>query len=219
MKNNLVTNLIINIVIPVIILTRFTEHLGAVYGLVLALLFPFLYGLYDFIKNKNVNVFSVLGIISVPLTAGIGLLQLDPKLIAIKESAIPLIIGLAILISTKTKYPIVKKILYNEKIMNIDKINGLLKSKNDMDKKLFNASIIVSISFFLSALLNYTFASLIVVSNPGTEAFNQELGYLTAISFPAIALPSMVVFVIALFYIVRSIKKLTGLKAEEIFNI
>jgi hypothetical protein len=37
----------------------------------------------------------MLGFVSVLLTGGIGLLQLDPKWIAVKEAAVPAVIGLA----------------------------------------------------------------------------------------------------------------------------
>ncbi|HBN16265.1 MAG TPA: MFS transporter, partial [Pseudohongiella sp.] len=99
-----------NIIIPVVILSRFNgeDSLGPSLSIVVALAFPILYGLWDLRESGKINPFSVLGVISVFLTGGISLLQLDPQYIAIKEAAIPGIIGLAVLISQRTRFPLVK---------------------------------------------------------------------------------------------------------------
>ena len=56
------------------------------------------------------------------------------------------------------------------------------------------------------------------MSPAGTAAFNEELGTLTALSYPAIALPSTAVMFLALYYIFKQITKLTGLQFEEILS-
>ena len=43
----------------------------------------------------------------------------------------------------------------------------------------------IASSFFLSAVLNYSLAKILVKSQPGTEAFNAELGRMTALSSAA----------------------------------
>ena len=88
----------LNILIPVIILTRFSaeDRLGPVYGLLVALAFPVIYGLYDFTRRRNFNLFSALGVVGILLTGGVGLLKLDVQWIAIKEAGIPLILGIVV---------------------------------------------------------------------------------------------------------------------------
>ena len=73
-------------------------------------------------------------------------------------------------------------------------------------------------SFFLSSTLNYILAKMIVMSPSGTEAFNIEVGKMNAISFPVIAVPSMIIMVLSLMYIFRSIRLLTGLTFEEVMH-
>jgi hypothetical protein len=63
--------------------------------------------------------------------------------------------------------------------------------------------------------MNYTLAIWIVVSPAGTTAFNEELGRLTLLSYPMIALPSMLIMVAVLYYLARSIRELAGLKLAE----
>lgn len=222
-KDNLLFNILLNIAIPTLILMKLSgeEHLGTQWAVVVALAFPITYGLRDFIINRKFNIFSALGFISVLLTGGISLLQLDPQYIAIKEAAIPGLIGLITLISIKTPYPLVKTFLYNDTVLKVDKIAGALKQHGTeaaFEKTLKNASFLVAGSFFLSSALNYILAKLLVVSAPGTEAFNAELGKMTALSFPVIALPVTIVMMGAMYYLFRNIHRLTHLTLEEIIN-
>jgi hypothetical protein len=80
------------------------------------------------------------------------------------------------------------------------------------------ASWLLAGSFFLSSGLNFMLAKLIVRSPSGTTTFNEELGRMTALSYPVIVLPSMAVMMIALWYLFRSIKRLTHMDLEEIFH-
>ncbi|NOU49791.1 MFS transporter [Pseudoalteromonas sp. JBTF-M23] len=214
------SQLLFNIIIPVVILTRFSgeAHLGPTLGVIVALLFPLGFGLWERKKTGKFNFLSALGFVSVLLTGGISLLELDAKYIAIKEAAIPGLIGVAVIVSQYTKYPLLKTMLFNESVMDIKKIEQALEQKGNREKlpKIqVIASNILAGSFFLSSVLNYVLAKMIVVSPAGTEAYNNELGRMTALSYPVIVLPTMVLFFAALFYLFSSLKKLTGLKVEE----
>ena len=220
---SMLANLAFNIIIPTLILTKLSseDYLGPVYSIVVALSFPIIYGLKDYVQTKKANFFSALGILSVVLTGGISLLQLDPQYIAIKEAAIPACFGLATLFSIRTRYPLVKTFLYNDQILQIQKVKNCLQqydNEQEFERKLANASFMVAGSFFLSSVLNYILAKVILVSEPGTVEFTEELGKMTALSFPVIALPSTIVLMAALYYLLHHIQKLTHLKAEDIFN-
>ncbi|NJK81737.1 MAG: MFS transporter [Chloroflexaceae bacterium] len=211
--------LLLNIIIPSIILIQLSseERLGPVYSLVLALAFPLGYGIYDLIRARRIGFMTVLGLVSVLLTGGIGLLQLDVQWLRIKEAAIPFIIGVAVLVSLRTPYPLVRTLLGN--VLDMPRVHAALAARGTtavFEQRLTRATLMVAGSFFLSAILNYTLASLIVVSPPGTSAFNEELGRLTALSFPAIALPSLLVAFAALWYVLHSIKQLAGLDVVEV---
>ena len=103
--------------------------------------------------------------------------------------------------------------------MDTQRINQALVQHNrlqEFDKLLVNASWILAGSFFLSSVLNYLLAVVILTAEPGTVAFNEQLGKMTALSFPVIALPAMLVLTADLFYLFRGITKLTGMPLEEI---
>lgn len=212
-------NLAFNIIIPVIILTRFAgdDRLGPTWSIIIALAFPICYGLWDLKNSGKINPFSVLGVISVLLTGGISLLQLDPQYLAIKEAAIPGIIGLAVLISQKTRFPLVKTLILNGQIIQTRALYEALEEKGTLhlfERRLSQASLIVAGSFFMSSVLNYILTRVIVVSPPGTSEFSEELGRMTALSYPVIALPSMIVLMLAIWFVFSQIRKLTGHKLE-----
>lgn len=222
-QESFLANLLLNIVVPTLILTKLSgdEYLGVTWGVVVALAFPLGYGLWDFYRTRKLNVFSILGFVSVLLTGGISLLKLPPEYIAIKEAAIPGLLGIVTLISLKTRYPLVRTFIYNEKILKVDKINNALaqyQTRDEFERTLTRANISIATSFFLSSVLNYVLAKMIVVSDPGTLAFNEELGKMTALSYPVIALPMMIIMMGTLFYVFRSIRKLTQLTLEEVIN-
>lgn len=222
-KESFLANLLMNIVIPTLILTKLSgdEYLGPTWGLIIALAFPISYGVRDFIVSKKLNIFSALGVISVLLTGGLSLLHLPPEYFAIKEAAIPGILGIATLISIKTRYPLVRTFIYNDKVLKIDKVDAALQqfgTQKTFEKTLNNASLLIAGSFFLSSFLNYVLAKLILVSPGGTPEFNAELGQMTFWSYFVIALPMLVIMMGTLFYVFRSIRLLTHLTLEEIIN-
>lgn len=222
-KENLLLNIVINIIIPTVILSKFSgeDALGVEFAIVVALAFPLAYGLREFFQVGKFNLFSAIGIVSIMLTGGMALLKLPPEYIAIKEAGIPALFAIFTLVSLKTRFPLVKTFLYNDKILQINKVNSALQkhgTEGDFDKALVNASYLMALSFVLSSVLNYALAVIILVSEPGTEAFNAELGKMNALSFPIIAVPATIVMMFALFYLFRQIKKLTQLELEDIVN-
>jgi len=212
-------NLAFNIIIPVLILTRFAgeDALGPTWSIIIALAFPIAYGLWDLKQSGKINPFSVLGVVSVLLTGGISLLQLDPQYLAIKEAAIPGIIGIAVLVSQRTRFPLVKTLLLNGQIIRLRALHDALEAQGNtarFDRRLAQASYIVAGSFFLSSVLNYILTRTIVVSPAGTTAFSEELGRMTALSYPVIVVSSMIVLFFAIWFVFSQIGKLTGQKLE-----
>ena len=219
----LLANLAFNIIIPSLILTKLSsaEWLGTELALVIALAFPVSYGLRDFYNTRKVNFFSALGFISVLLTGGIGLLKLPPEYIAYKEAAIPAVFGLAVLVSLKTPWPLVKTFLYNDAVLETERVaRALAENGNNrpFEERLTKASWLIASSFLLSSILNYVLATVIVTAQPGSIEFNEQLGKMTALSFPVIALPCMIVMMAAMFYLFKGITRLTGLELEEIIR-
>ncbi len=220
-KESNLLNLSLNLLIPMLIFIKLSgeNQLGAKTAVIIAVSIPALYGIADFFRVGKFNIFSALGVVSILLTGGIALLELDPKYIAIKEAAIPGLIFLGVLISIKTPYPLIKSIVYKSGIIRLDKVQAALKSRNtesDFNRSLTIANLILALSFLLSSVLNYVLAKIIVKSPAGTEAFNQEIGRMMGLSYPVIAIPSTIVLFAALAYLFYAVTRHTGLQLEEI---
>lgn len=195
------------------------EQLGASGALIIALTFPLGWGIFELLKYRKFNFIALLGLISVLLTGGIGLLELDAKWLAVKEAAIPGLIGIAILISAYTPYPLIRTLLYNPRVLHVEKIESKLLELGNTDmfeRRLLNATYLLSSTFLFSAVMNYILATWIVTSPSGTAAFNEELGQMTLLSYPVIAIPSTLMMFAILYYLWRTIDNLTGFKLEEI---
>jgi len=217
-------DLVVSILLPSFILMKLSgnDELGATGGLVVALAFPISWGLFELIKYKKFNFIALLGLISVLLTGGIGLFELDNKWLAIKEAAIPGLISVAVLVSAFTPYPLVKTLLFNTEVLDVEKIKQRLQEKASMplfENRLMKATFFVAGSFGFSAVMNYILAKWIVVSAAGTPEFNEELGQLTLYSYPMIALPSMLMMGGIFYYLWRTIHDLTGLELEEVLAL
>ncbi|MCB5161292.1 VC0807 family protein [Marinomonas algarum] len=214
-------DLIVSVILPSFILMKLSgeESLGVSGGLLLALAFPFGWGVFELIKYKKFNFIALLGVISVFLTGSIGLFELDNKWLAIKEASIPAIIGIAVFISTFTPYPLVRALFFNASIMDVEMIKQKLEENHTtqvFEKRLMTATYFITGSFAFSATMNYILAKWLVTSPAGTEAFNEELGQMTLYSYPMIAIPSMIMMMAIFFYLLRSIKQATGLKLEDL---
>lgn len=234
-KENPLWNLAFNIVIPAILLTKYTnlcakfQFDGIIFpfnigesanqaganGLLLALLFPFAYFFYDLVVRKKRNLISILGFFGILVTGVVGIMQLPSQWIAVKDAAIPLIIGLAILISLKTKYPLVKKVFYNGEVFDTEKVNAALDEKDahaSFERVFVVSTYWMFLSFLISSVLHYFVALHFLKSTIPT---NEEIGALMAWKYPFIVLPLTVIMMVIVFYIFNKIGKITGLKLEE----
>lgn len=222
-RPNPLIELLITLIIPSLILMKWSDpgELGAVQALLLALAFPLAWGARDFIVNRKLNPFAALGLISIVATGGIGLLQLDTQWLALKEAAVPALIGSAVLVSTRTRYPLIKTLLLNASLLDVARLRNALDARGTtpaFETRLQRATWLLAATFFFSAAMNYFLATWIVVSPAGTPEFNQELGRLTLLSYPAIALPSMAMMLFVLYYLARAMRELAGLKLTDLLH-
>ena len=214
-------DLLVSLLIPSFILMKFSSEaqLGADKALVLALAFPLGWGLFELIKYRKFNFIALLGLISVLLTGGIGLLKLDNQWLAVKEAAIPGLIGVAVLVSTFTPYPLIRTLMFNKSLVNVDKIHERLEASGNtqaFEARLLRATYWFGGTFFFSSVMNYVLAKWIVVSPSGSEAFNAELAKMNLLSYPMIAIPSMIMLLGIFYYLWRTIHGLTGLELDDV---
>lgn len=219
-KPNALIEIGITIVVPAVILMKLSgaAQLGPLRALLLALVFPLAWGVWDGWRRRRLNWLSVLGVVSTLLTGGIGLLQLDAQWLAVKEAAVPLAIGLAVLGSAWTRQPLIRILVFNADLFDVDRVHKALAERGTeaaFEARLRQGTMLLAGTFFFSAIANYVLARWVVTSPAGTEAFNHELGRLTLLSYPVIALPSMVMMMALMFWLARGARHLTGLELEQ----
>lgn len=148
----------VTLLIPSLILMQFSkpEHLGAADALVLALAFPFGWDLRELARSRRFSLFAGLGIVSLLLIGGIGQMELDIQWLAVKEAAIPGMLGLIVAGSALTRMPLVRVLL------DTGKIDAALTERGNLPA-------------FETRLRGATW---IVTSPAGSAAFNEELGRL-----------------------------------------
>ncbi len=220
-RENVWVNLGLNVLIPSLLMTKGQDWLGLspAWLLIVALAFPVAYGIYDFLARRKCNFFSILGFVSVLISGGVGLLQLDKDWIAVKEAAIPALFAIAVLVSLKTPFPLVRTFLYSPEIFDVPKVEAALKQRQAetaFEKLIVHCTVYLAGSFVLSAILNYLLARYFIRSETGTDAFVKEMGKMTAWSWPVVTVPAMAIMMFALMKLVKGIHTYTGYELDDV---
>lgn len=228
-RENMFLNLGFNLLLPIVLLNKGAKWLpmlspGQV--MVIALLFPLGYFAYDWYQRRKYNFLSIIGALSVALTGGIGLLKMGPHVFAIKEAVVPLLLGLAVVASLKTRRPLVRALLYNPDIFNSEKIESHLDDeakRRAFERLLRLCTWIIAASFLVSAALNYILTRIIVTADPrageaAQAAFNAEIGTQYWVSFLVITACTLPLTIFAMVKLFGGIKRLTGLDMEAVLH-
>ncbi|MFK8137118.1 MAG: VC0807 family protein [Bdellovibrionales bacterium] len=229
--NNAFLNLLLNIVLPVVILNYFSDKLGPngpVIALGAALSFPIAYAIYEYRGTKKLNIFSVFGFVNVLFTGGFALMKLEGFWFAVKEGAFPLIIGIFVWLSVTWKKPLIKLLLFNEQLFDVDKIQRHLDAQNTSEKfdvHLRNSTQFFAYTFFLSAVLNFVLGLYIFKEIPTNlddiqraVVLNEQISEMTWKSYIVIMVPSMACLMLLLRYLFKGIKEYTGLDFQEVLK-
>ena len=229
-RENPFFNLLFNILIPIILLNKGHLLFGkktAVFVLLLALACPLFYGIFDFIKNKRKNIISIFGTLNVLFTGGFALYKLSGTWFAVKEAVFPLLVGIFIFISAYTKKNFFEYLIRYSPILKWDLIEKkiqIFSSKNHLKILFKKCTLMFSLSFFISAILNFILAlyifseeKLLELSSSEKEIIlNKKIADMTWMGFVIIGLP-MTVFAIGVFWwFLKHLAKITQLRMEQI---
>ncbi|MCB0412444.1 MAG: hypothetical protein KDD22_07955 [Bdellovibrionales bacterium] len=230
-RENPFINLAFNLVIPIFILEKAAHHLGEngpLKALLIAISFPVIYGIYDRISRKKTNLLSIFGLISVVVTGGLAVLQADGIWFAISEASLPLLLGLGVMASAFTKKPFVSALILNDSVMDLEKLNHHVQTNNkeaDFKGLLKKSTLLFSVSFFISAILNFFLARHIFVplatdltEEARAQAINGQLAELRYYSIFVIMLPMFAFTALVLWHLFTGLRKSTGLKMEDLMR-
>lgn len=221
-QDNMFINILCNIILPVLILnkaSRFFPFITPSLALVIALAFPFFYGLRSYIKEEKVNWFSVIGLVGVLLTGGLALLQLKGIYFVIKEAAFPLLLALITLGSVLQKKPLMR-LMFNA-IFDKDLI--LLKTKEgnkekELDYLMNETTLYFAGSFLISAILNFIVATHVFQETESLEVLNEQIAKMTWLGYIVIAAPLSIITFVIIWRFISQLKKITNLSLEDLFS-
>lgn len=222
-RESLWLNLGFNAVAPALILAYLSERdrLGPGGALVLALLFPLGYGIWDVWKRRTWNLFVVLGLTGTLITGGLGLMKMSGFWFAVKEAVVPLLLGAAIPWSLRTRQPLVKTLLYNDQFLNTARIQTALEARNrlpEFDRLLARTSWVLGAALVVSSVVNFVLAWWLLPAVSGTDEFNRQLAKLQFWSWPGSFVPLSIGMFYGLFGLMKGIETLTELPGKELFH-
>lgn len=222
-RENPLFSIIFGVALPFFVLNKFSDgaSLGPKRALVLALAIPMIYGLVDYLRRRQHNLLAAIGLLGTAVTGGLGLMQVDGFWFAVKEAAVPSLLGVIVLTTSFLGKPIISKVLLNEQMLDVEKLQLAIKECNvetPFQQLLRRSNVLLAVSFFLSAVLNFVLARVMLKSPAGTPEFNSELASMNAWSFVVIALPSIAFIIVAMIYFFRGLKALTGLESKDVMR-
>ena len=222
-RENLLVSLVCNIALPGFVLSQLSapDRLGPVGALLVGIAFPLGYGLQDLVRRGRWNFFSMVGLASTVLTGGFALMALDGFWFAVKEASVPTLFAVAILATLGTERPLVRALVLNESVIDVTRLERELEARGtraQFDVLLRTATRWMAAGFALSALLNFVLARILLKSPGGTPEFTAELGRMTWLSWPVIALPTMVLTMWIFWRLMAGIHALTGLALDDLLH-
>ena len=237
---NPLLNILINVIAPVLILAQMSKendamwHVGPEKAMYFALALPIAYGAWHFIKTKKLNVFSVVGVLSVLLTGIITIIiwnneSLRPQaalLFGIKEAVQPLLLGSLFLITHKTKSPLFNAFIYNDGIFDVNKIEKKIQSEDataEYKQLLWKSTLFFFGSFLISAVLNMFVAyhfldGLDPDSSTWAQDYNTGVAKIMGWGFLIIGAPLIVIGGFIFYYLISGLKRLTSFDLEGLIH-
>ena len=240
-QDNPFANIVINVLAPVLVLSYLSEegdklwHIGPMWAMIVALALPIGYGLWHYVKYRQMNVFSLIGLLSVILTGAITIYLWSggesvrkhaALLFGIKEAVQPLVLGSLFLITHKMGKPLLNVFLYNDTIFNLPLIEEAIAEKGraaDYKGLLWKSTLLFFGSFLVSSVANlglafYFLGDLDPSSADWKQLYNSDVAMITGWGFVVIGVPVVVVSGFILWYLVTGLKRLTGLDTEMILQ-
>jgi hypothetical protein len=237
-QENSLLDIVFNVIAPVMILSFMSKdegklwHLGPVIAMSISLILPLSFGVWHYIKHKKLNMLSCIGLLAILLTGLITIyLYYDESsrqhvgiIFGIKEAIQPLVIGSLFIITHKMSSPLLNIFLYNDSVFDVKRIEKSVKEKNtekDYRSLLWKCSLIMFGSFCVSAAANlalslYFFRNLSANIDNWKVEYNEIVGKITGWGFLVIGAPFILVMSFILYFLVKGLKKTTGLGTEDI---
>ncbi|WP_395742405.1 VC0807 family protein [Prosthecobacter sp.] len=217
-------DLALTVILPSLALEKLSapERLGPLWALIVALLLPLGFGIWCFVNKRGMNFFSILGLTAVIVTGVLGLWKLNATWFAAKEAMFPLFLGIAFPLSHRWGRPLVNDLLLNPQMINHPALHQAL----DTPEKHHNFAILLKKAswgmagtMIFSSAMNFALALyLLGDKTPGSEEYTKAIGRLNWSGSLILMIPLMAVLLALMFWVLRSISRITGLERDDLLN-
>lgn len=232
-RSHPILTIVCSVLLPVLVLKYCSASgnawydLGPTVALIAALCLPVGYGVWSFVKKSGGGIITLLGIVTTLLTglvtiyaqagAGEALRPSTPWIYAAKEGALPLIIGVVILLGGTGEHSLLRTIFYTDAAFHTREAeariaalhreadyNTLLKLMNCLLAGMYLASAVLS--FFIA--LHFQLPVLKLPAAQQAEAYNYAVGSITWWTWLFISIPAILLAVGLCLYLPRRLRRL-----------
>jgi len=225
---NPLLNLLINILLPVIFLNKGAKYADPKLVLLVALALPLGYGIYDYVRCGRKNFVSLLGVFNTLLTGGLAMMEVTGIWFAVKEASLPLVLGLLVLGAAWTNSPAAKVMFCNSSVLNMNLIHerlAMMNKEGAFTKLVRQTTLWLSLSFFISAFLNFVLAwNIFSEIEPSLQPLareqilNEQIAQMTWMGFAVIAAPLMLFSGTLIYLFLKKVATLTELPLASIMR-
>lgn len=236
-----ILNVALSVLAPVLILEHCSTdgpriwELGTTWAMVIALALPLGCGVQMFLEQRRVDPITLLGLFGTILTGVVTIyaqtgtdaaIRPDtPWWYAAKEALIAGLLGAAVLVTAGRRDSLLRVFVYSDSFFDVKRIEqavaeqGLERAYNRL---LWCAAALTALSLLLSAAANFLLSLVFlipVLELPAAEqlvAYNEAVGRMMWWSYLVIGVPLLATLVGVIFYLRRSLEKLTGLDREQV---
>lgn len=190
---------------------------------------PLAYGVWFLKLTRRANALSIAGMVSVLVTGGITWAVWRPDgsvdkslftLLAVKESLLPTLIGIWVLVSHWTPAPFMRLFIFNNHFFDTFRINEALDTegkKEDFQITLRNASMVFAGAFFLSGAVIFWitihFLGEVDASAPNArELYNKALSKQMLMAFVVLTCQFIFLTFFIIVWLLNRLQHLTRLK-------
>lgn len=226
--DNPLLSLVVNILLPVMILNKGSHFMNSRLTLFVALCFPLVYGIQDYIRRRHKNYVSLVGIVNILLTGSLAIMSLNGIWFAFKDASLPLVLGILVFGSAFTQNPAAKMMFCNPHVLNMTLIEerlGLLNKESIFAASLRRTTLWLSLSFFFSSVANFVLAYHVFEDIDATLAtedqmkiLNAQIAHMTWLGFGMIALPLMVFSGILIYVFLNRLSRLIDVPVDSLMK-
>lgn len=211
--------LVCNVVAPTVVLLFLSgaDRLGPALGVVVALAFPLGHAAATVARTRTASPLTLIAVVGVLLTGGIALLELDVRWFALKEALVPALFGVGVTLSAGTRWSVLEVML--ARVLHGERVREALDERGTTARfaaRLAQSTRRVGALFLASSALTLVLARWMVTSPTGTEDFAAELGRYTAMSFPAVGLPTALGMALVLRALLAGLEEDTGREIDDL---